>query len=141
MCLFGQSNLAERSPACLLLPEEAGQRDKMIKQPTFPTALIFTPFLAHYHPWGFSVSQANARVPVHSFLWDLIRNEMIKQLPIMAEAAQCIWAEGLKTALLSHSLCLGVGERSLPLDQQHFDVVSLDGSQMELCSSTCESNS
>ncbi|XP_066055561.1 acyl-CoA dehydrogenase family member 10 [Chamaea fasciata] len=66
---------------------------------------------------------ANVRVPVHSFLWDLIRNEVIKQLPIMAEAAQCIRAEGLKTALLSHSLCLGDGGRFLPLDQQHFDVV------------------
>uniref|UniRef100_A0A8D2PLW6 Aminoglycoside phosphotransferase domain-containing protein n=1 Tax=Zosterops lateralis melanops TaxID=1220523 RepID=A0A8D2PLW6_ZOSLA len=67
---------------------------------------------------------ANVRVPVHSFLWDLIRNEMIKQLPIMAEAAQCIRAEGLKTALLSHNLCLGDGgRRFLPLDQQHFDVV------------------
>ncbi|XP_015499533.1 LOW QUALITY PROTEIN: acyl-CoA dehydrogenase family member 10 [Parus major] len=66
---------------------------------------------------------ANVRVPVHSFLWDLIRNEMIKQLPIMAEAAQCIRAEGLKTALLSHNLCLGDGERFLPLDQQHFDVM------------------
>ncbi|KAM4763356.1 acyl-CoA dehydrogenase family member 10 isoform 2-T3 [Cyanocitta cristata] len=66
---------------------------------------------------------ANVRVPVGSFLWDLIRNEMIKQLPIMAEAAQCIRAEGLKTALLSHNLCLGDGERFLPPDQQHFDVV------------------
>ncbi|NWX37352.1 ACD10 dehydrogenase, partial [Notiomystis cincta] len=66
---------------------------------------------------------ANARVPVDSFLWALIRDEMIKQLPIMAEAAQCIQAEGLKTALLSHSLCLGDGERFLPLDQQHFDVM------------------
>lgn len=59
----------------------------------------------------------------------------------MAEAAQCIRAEGLKTALLSHNLCLGDGERFLPLDQQHFDVVSLDGSQMGLCSSTCKSSS
>ncbi|NXD50718.1 ACD10 dehydrogenase, partial [Corvus moneduloides] len=66
---------------------------------------------------------ANVRVPVDSFLWDLIRNEMIKQLTIMAEAAQCIRAEGLKTALLSHNLCLGDGERFLPLDQQHFDVM------------------
>ncbi|NXP57315.1 ACD10 dehydrogenase, partial [Chloropsis cyanopogon] len=66
---------------------------------------------------------ANVRVPVHSFLWDLIRKEMIKQLPIMAEAAQCIRAEGLKTALLSHSLCLGDGERLLPLHQQLFDVM------------------
>ncbi|XP_039417004.1 acyl-CoA dehydrogenase family member 10 isoform X1 [Corvus cornix cornix] len=66
---------------------------------------------------------ANVRVPVDSFLWDLIRNEMIKQLPIMAEAAQCIRAEGLKTALLSHNLCLGDGERFLPPDQQHFDVM------------------
>ncbi|KAL9834500.1 acyl-CoA dehydrogenase family member 10 isoform 2-T4 [Geothlypis trichas] len=57
---------------------------------------------------------ANVRVPVHSFLWDLIRKEMRKQLPIMAEAAQCIRAEGLQTALLGHSLCL---------DQQHFDVM------------------
>ncbi|NWV15330.1 ACD10 dehydrogenase, partial [Ptilonorhynchus violaceus] len=66
---------------------------------------------------------ANARVPVDSFLRDLIRSEMIKQLPIMAEAAQCIRAEGLKTALLSHNLCLGDGERFLPLDQRHFDEV------------------
>uniref|UniRef100_A0A8C5UL88 Aminoglycoside phosphotransferase domain-containing protein n=1 Tax=Malurus cyaneus samueli TaxID=2593467 RepID=A0A8C5UL88_9PASS len=66
---------------------------------------------------------ANVRVPVGSFLWDLIRNEMIKQLPIMAEAAQCIRAEGLKTALLSHNLCLGDGEKFLPPDQQHFDVM------------------
>ncbi|NXH49782.1 ACD10 dehydrogenase, partial [Dicaeum eximium] len=66
---------------------------------------------------------ANVRVPVHSFLWDLIRQEMIKQLPIMAEAARCIRAEGLKTALLSHNLCLGAAERFLPLDQQHFDVM------------------
>ncbi|NWW60899.1 ACD10 dehydrogenase, partial [Ifrita kowaldi] len=66
---------------------------------------------------------ANVRVPVDSFLWDLIRNEVIKQLPIMAEAAQCIRAEGLKTALLSHNLCLGDAERFLPLDQQHFDVM------------------
>ncbi|NXC08829.1 ACD10 dehydrogenase, partial [Orthonyx spaldingii] len=66
---------------------------------------------------------ANVCVPVGSFLWDLIRNEMRKQLPIMAEAAQCIRAEGLKTALLSHNLCLGDGERCLPPDQQRFDVV------------------
>uniref|UniRef100_A0A8C3Q719 Aminoglycoside phosphotransferase domain-containing protein n=1 Tax=Geospiza parvula TaxID=87175 RepID=A0A8C3Q719_GEOPR len=66
---------------------------------------------------------ANVRVPVHSFLWDLIRKEVRKQLPIMAEAAQCIRAEGLQTALLSHSLCLGPGERLLPLEQQHFDVM------------------
>ncbi|NXY26989.1 ACD10 dehydrogenase, partial [Atrichornis clamosus] len=66
---------------------------------------------------------ANVRVPVGSFLWDLIRNEMIKQLPTMAEAAQCIRAEGLQTALLSHNLCLGDGERFLPLDQRHFDVM------------------
>ncbi|XP_054145008.1 acyl-CoA dehydrogenase family member 10 [Melozone crissalis] len=60
---------------------------------------------------------ANVRVPVHSFLWDLIREEMRKQLPAMAEAAQCIRAEGLQTALLSP------GQRLLPLEQQHFDVV------------------
>ncbi|XP_074410355.1 acyl-CoA dehydrogenase family member 10 isoform X2 [Zonotrichia albicollis] len=64
---------------------------------------------------------ANVRVPVHSFLWDLIREEMRKQLPTMAEAAQCIRAEGLQTALLSHGLC--PGQRLLSLEQQHFDVV------------------
>ncbi|KAM6339866.1 acyl-CoA dehydrogenase family member 10 isoform 3-T3 [Alca torda] len=66
---------------------------------------------------------ANVCVPVDSFLSDLIRNEMIKQLPIMAEAVQCIRAEGLKTALLSNSFCLLNGESFLPLDQEHFDVV------------------
>ncbi|KFP41334.1 Acyl-CoA dehydrogenase family member 10, partial [Chlamydotis macqueenii] len=59
---------------------------------------------------------ANVCVPVDSFLSDLIRNEMIKQLPIMAEAVQCIRAEGLKTALLSTNVCL-------PLDRKHFDVM------------------
>ncbi|NXG90959.1 ACD10 dehydrogenase, partial [Stercorarius parasiticus] len=58
-----------------------------------------------------------------SFLSDLIRNEMIKQLPIMAEAVQCIRAEGLKTALLSNSFSLLNGESFLPLDQKHFDVM------------------
>ncbi|OXB64158.1 hypothetical protein ASZ78_002088 [Callipepla squamata] len=53
----------------------------------------------------------------------LIRNEMIKQLPIMAEAVQCIRAEGLKTALVSNSFRLPNGERFLPLDQKHFDVI------------------
>lgn len=52
---------------------------------------------------------------------------MIKQLPIMAEAIQCIRAEGLKIALLSNSFQLPNGESFLPLDQKHFDVVSLDG--------------
>ncbi|XP_009073760.1 PREDICTED: acyl-CoA dehydrogenase family member 10-like, partial [Acanthisitta chloris] len=66
---------------------------------------------------------ANVPVPVDSFLWDLIRSEMKKQLPMMAEAAQCIRAEGLKTALLSSNLCLGDAERFLPLDQQLFDVM------------------
>ncbi|KAM9281358.1 acyl-CoA dehydrogenase family member 10 isoform 2-T3 [Morus bassanus] len=66
---------------------------------------------------------ANICVPVDSFLSDLIRNEMIKQLPIMAEAVQCIRAEGLKTALLSNDFCLPNGESFLPLDQKHFDVV------------------
>ncbi|KFQ20099.1 Acyl-CoA dehydrogenase family member 10, partial [Merops nubicus] len=66
---------------------------------------------------------AKVCVPVDSFLWDLIRNEMIKQLPIMAEAVQCIRAEGLKTALLSNSFSLLNGESSLPLDQKLFDVV------------------
>ncbi|NXU93914.1 ACD10 dehydrogenase, partial [Xiphorhynchus elegans] len=66
---------------------------------------------------------ANARVPVDSFLWDLIRAEMIKQLPIMAEAAQCIRARGLKTALLSSKWCLGKGGRFPALHPQHFDVV------------------
>ncbi|NWU98670.1 ACD10 dehydrogenase, partial [Upupa epops] len=65
---------------------------------------------------------ANVCVPVDSFLSDLIRKEMLKQLPVMAEAAQCIRAEGLKTALLNNS-CLRTGESSLPLDQQHFDAV------------------
>lgn len=64
-----------------------------------------------------------------SFLLDLIRNEMIKQLPIMAEAVQCIRAEGLKTALLSKDLCLLRGGSFLPLERKHFDVVSLDGFQ------------
>jgi len=84
--------------------------------------------MANYHSWGGSlVSQANIRVPVNSFLSKLIRNEMIKQLPIMAEAIQCIRAEGLKTALLSNSFRLPNGESFLPLDQKHFDVVSPDG--------------
>ncbi|XP_054700249.1 acyl-CoA dehydrogenase family member 10 isoform X2 [Grus americana] len=65
---------------------------------------------------------ANVCVPVDSFLSDLIRNEMIKQLPIMAEAVQCIRAEGLKTALLSNNFCLLNGESFLPLDRKHFDV-------------------
>ncbi|NXW39934.1 ACD10 dehydrogenase, partial [Nyctiprogne leucopyga] len=66
---------------------------------------------------------ANACIPVDSFLSDLIRNEMIKQLPIMAEAVQCIRAEGLKTALLSNNFCLLNGDSSLPLDRKHFDVM------------------
>uniref|UniRef100_U3IM32 Aminoglycoside phosphotransferase domain-containing protein n=1 Tax=Anas platyrhynchos platyrhynchos TaxID=8840 RepID=U3IM32_ANAPP len=66
---------------------------------------------------------ANVCVPVDSFLSNLIRHEMIKQLPTMAEAVQCIRAEGLKTALLSNSFRLSNGESFLPLDQQHFDVV------------------
>ncbi|XP_074966032.1 acyl-CoA dehydrogenase family member 10 isoform X2 [Phalacrocorax aristotelis] len=66
---------------------------------------------------------ANVCVPVDSFLSDLIRNEMIKQLPIMAEAVQCIRAEGLKTALLSNDFCLLNGESFLPLDRRHFDVM------------------
>ncbi|NWH56792.1 ACD10 dehydrogenase, partial [Geococcyx californianus] len=66
---------------------------------------------------------ANVCVPVDSFLLDLIRNEMIKQLPIMAEAVQCIRAEGLKTALLSNSFRLLNGESFLPLDREHFDVM------------------
>ncbi|KAM9625570.1 acyl-CoA dehydrogenase family member 10 isoform 6-T6 [Morphnus guianensis] len=66
---------------------------------------------------------ANVCVPVDSFLLDLIRNEMIKQLPIMAEAVWCIRAEGLKTALLSNNFCLLNGESFLCLDRKHFDVV------------------
>ncbi|NXG26117.1 ACD10 dehydrogenase, partial [Grallaria varia] len=66
---------------------------------------------------------ANVRVPVDSFLWDLIRAEMMKQLPIMAEAARCVRAEGLKAALLSNKWCLGKGGRFPALDPQHFDVV------------------
>ncbi|XP_061865999.1 acyl-CoA dehydrogenase family member 10 isoform X1 [Colius striatus] len=67
--------------------------------------------------------RANVCVPVHSFLLDLIRKEMIKQLPIMAEAVQCIRAEGLKTALLSNNFCLLNGESFLPLERKHFDVM------------------
>ncbi|XP_074743619.1 acyl-CoA dehydrogenase family member 10 isoform X4 [Strix uralensis] len=66
---------------------------------------------------------ANVCVPVDSFLSDLIRNEMIKQLPIMAEAVQCIRAEGLKTALLSNNFCPLNVESFLPLDRKHFDVM------------------
>ncbi|NXC14264.1 ACD10 dehydrogenase, partial [Corythaeola cristata] len=66
---------------------------------------------------------ANVCVPVDSFLSDLIRNEMIKQLPIMAEAVQCIRAEGLKTALLRSNFCLLNRESFLPLDRKHFDVM------------------
>ncbi|KAM9625568.1 acyl-CoA dehydrogenase family member 10 isoform 4-T4 [Morphnus guianensis] len=66
---------------------------------------------------------ANVCVPVDSFLLDLIRNEMIKQLPIMAEAVWCIRAEGLKTALLSNNFCLLNGESFLCLDRKHFDVM------------------
>ncbi|NWI84904.1 ACD10 dehydrogenase, partial [Pitta sordida] len=66
---------------------------------------------------------ANVRVPVESFLWELIRAELIKQLPMMAEAAQCIREEGLKTALLSTTPCPGSRGRFLPLERQHFDVV------------------
>ncbi|KFZ56842.1 Acyl-CoA dehydrogenase family member 10, partial [Antrostomus carolinensis] len=66
---------------------------------------------------------ANVCIPLDSFLSDLIRNEMIKQLPIMAEAVQCIRAEGLKTALLSNNFCLLNGDSSLPLDRKHFDVM------------------
>ncbi|XP_030357914.1 acyl-CoA dehydrogenase family member 10 isoform X3 [Strigops habroptila] len=66
---------------------------------------------------------ANVRVPVDSLLSDLIRKEMIKQLPIMAEAVQCIRAEGLKTALLMDNFCLLNRKSFLPLDQKHFDVM------------------
>ncbi|NXG00319.1 ACD10 dehydrogenase, partial [Sakesphorus luctuosus] len=66
---------------------------------------------------------ANVRVPVDSFLWDLIRAEMRKQLPTLAEAARCIRAEGLQTALLSSSWSLGTGGMFLPLEPQLFDVV------------------
>ncbi|NXD65229.1 ACD10 dehydrogenase, partial [Eolophus roseicapillus] len=66
---------------------------------------------------------ANIHVPVDSLLSDLIRKEMIKQLPIMAEAVQCIRAEGLKTALLMDNFCLLNGKSFLPLDQKHFDVM------------------
>ncbi|XP_025970313.2 acyl-CoA dehydrogenase family member 10 isoform X2 [Dromaius novaehollandiae] len=66
---------------------------------------------------------ANVSVPVDSFLLDLIRNEMIKQLPIMAEAVQCIRAEGLKTAVLSNNFCLLNEESLLPLDRKQFDVI------------------
>lgn len=63
---------------------------------------------------------------------DLIRTEMMKQLPVMAEAVRCIRAEGLKTALLSHSSCLLHGGSCRPLDREHFDVVRLGGFQNAL---------
>ncbi|NWI18649.1 ACD10 dehydrogenase, partial [Crypturellus soui] len=63
---------------------------------------------------------ANVSVPVDSFLLHLIRKEMIKQLPVMAEAVQCIRAEGLKTAALSSSFSLLNGESFLPLDRKQF---------------------
>ncbi|NXD12628.1 ACD10 dehydrogenase, partial [Nothocercus nigrocapillus] len=66
---------------------------------------------------------ANVSVPVDSFLLHLIRKEMIKQLPIMAEAVQCIRAEGLKTAVLSNNFCLLNEENFLPLDRKQFDVI------------------
>nr|XP_009675604.1 PREDICTED: acyl-CoA dehydrogenase family member 10 isoform X2 [Struthio camelus australis] len=66
---------------------------------------------------------ANVAVPVDSFLLDLIRKEMIKQLPIMAEAVRCIRAEGLKTAVLSNNFCLLNGQSFLPLDRKQFDVI------------------
>ncbi|NWJ00135.1 ACD10 dehydrogenase, partial [Crypturellus undulatus] len=66
---------------------------------------------------------ANVSVPVDSFLLHLIRKEMIKQLPIMAEAVQCIRAEGLKTAVLGNSFCLLSEESFLPLDRKQFDVI------------------
>ncbi|KFU90236.1 Acyl-CoA dehydrogenase family member 10, partial [Chaetura pelagica] len=66
---------------------------------------------------------ANVCVPVDSFISDLIKNEMIKQLPMMAEAVQCIRAEGLKTALLRNNFCLLNGGSFLPLDPEHFDVM------------------
>ncbi|NXE80798.1 ACD10 dehydrogenase, partial [Cochlearius cochlearius] len=66
---------------------------------------------------------ANVRVPVETLLSELIRNEVTKQLPIMAEAVQCIRAEGLKTAFLSNNFCLLNGESFLPLDRKHFDVM------------------
>ncbi|NWX85962.1 ACD10 dehydrogenase, partial [Nothoprocta pentlandii] len=66
---------------------------------------------------------ANVSVPVDSFLLHLIRKEMIKQLPIMAEAVQCIRAEGLKTAVLSNSFCLLTEESFLSLDRKQFDVI------------------
>ncbi|KFV00516.1 Acyl-CoA dehydrogenase family member 10, partial [Tauraco erythrolophus] len=66
---------------------------------------------------------ANVCVPEDSFLSDLIRKEMMKQLPIMAEAVQCIRAEGLKTALVRSNRCLLKGESFVPLDRKHFDVM------------------
>ncbi|OPJ74993.1 acyl-CoA dehydrogenase family member 10 isoform A [Patagioenas fasciata monilis] len=83
--------------------------------------LTSTEFLQELGQQCFEI--ANVCVPVDSFLLDLIRNEMIKQLPIMAEAVQCIRAEGLKTALLSKDLCLLRGGSFLPLERKHFDVM------------------
>ncbi|KFO84936.1 Acyl-CoA dehydrogenase family member 10, partial [Buceros rhinoceros silvestris] len=68
-------------------------------------------------------AMANVCVPVDSFLVDLIRTEMTKQLPVMAGVVQCIRAEGLKTALLSHSSCLLHRGSCPPLDREHFDVM------------------
>ncbi|XP_062446554.1 acyl-CoA dehydrogenase family member 10 isoform X2 [Rhea pennata] len=78
-------------------------------------------FLQEFGQQCFEIAKVS--VPVDSFLFDLIRNEMIKQLPIMAEAVQCIRAEGLKTAVLSNSFCLLNEESVLPLDRKQFDVI------------------
>ncbi|XP_053328863.1 acyl-CoA dehydrogenase family member 10 isoform X2 [Spea bombifrons] len=62
-------------------------------------------------------------VPIHSFLRELTSNFMVKQLPCMTEAIQCIRAEGLKTAVLSNNFFLHSGEAFLPLDRSQFDVI------------------
>uniref|UniRef100_A0A8D2QAL9 Acyl-CoA dehydrogenase family member 10 n=1 Tax=Zonotrichia albicollis TaxID=44394 RepID=A0A8D2QAL9_ZONAL len=67
------------------------------------------------------VSLKPVNSPLLSLCFLTAWKQVQKQLPTMAEAAQCIRAEGLQTALLSHGLC--PGQRLLPLEQQHFDVV------------------
>uniref|UniRef100_A0A8C5J3C8 Aminoglycoside phosphotransferase domain-containing protein n=1 Tax=Junco hyemalis TaxID=40217 RepID=A0A8C5J3C8_JUNHY len=67
------------------------------------------------------VSLKPVNSPLLSLCFLTAWKQVQKQLPTMAEAAQCIRAEGLQTALLSRGLC--PGQRLLPLEQQHFDVV------------------
>lgn len=68
--------------------------------------------------------QANASVPVDSFLFELTRLQMSDQLPVMTEAVKGIRARGLKTAVLTNNFYLESGESFLPIDRKQFDVVS-----------------